>query len=74
MPVAMASTLGSKMISSGGKFATLGEKVVGPLADAYFSFVGIGLSLLIKRHHHGGRSIGMYLSCFFYEFFLTLFQ
>ena len=55
IPVATARMFGSKMMSSGGKPASLGEEVVGAAADRDLALDGLGLALLVEGHHDDGR-------------------
>src|SRR6266702_3741188 len=58
MPVATASTFGSKMTSSAAKPATLTSRVVGPAADLDLAVTGVGLTLLVEGHHyHAGAEV-----------------
>ena len=55
IPVATASTLGSKMMSSGAKPTLLGEQVVGAAADRDAPLDVGRLALLVERHHDDAR-------------------
>ena len=57
MPVATASTFGSKMMSSGGQAGLLGEQVVGPAADLHLPLGGVGLALLVEGHDHRAGAV-----------------
>ena len=58
MPVATAKMFGSKTMSSGGKSACLGQKLVGARADRDLALERVGLALFVERHHHDRRAIG----------------
>ena len=70
----MAKTLGSRMMSSGGKPALRGEQVVGPLGDGHLPFHRVGLALLVERHDHHRRAVAAHQAGLPEERFLTLLQ
>ena len=57
MPVATASTFGSKMMSSGGEAGLLRQQVVGAAADRHLALGGVGLALLVEGHHHHAGAV-----------------
>ena len=57
MPVAIAKMFGSKMMSSAGKPTSLDQDPVGAGADLGLAREGVGLALLVERHHDGGRAV-----------------
>ena len=57
MPVAIAKMFGSKMMSSGGKPTSSTRMSVGALADLDLALEGVGLALLVERHHDGRRAV-----------------
>ncbi len=55
MPVAIARMFGSKMMSVGSNPTCSGQQRIGTLADRHLARDGLGLPLLVKRHHdHAG--------------------
>jgi hypothetical protein len=57
MPVAIANTFGSKMMSSAGKPIFSGQQLVGARTDLDLALDRVGLADLVERHHHHGSSI-----------------
>ena len=62
MPVAIAKMFGSKMMSSGGKPTRFGQDLVGARADLDLARAGIGLALLVERHHDRGGAVAQHLA------------
>ena len=58
IPVATASTFGSKMMSS-APAGLLREQVIGAAANSHLSFGRIGLALLVERHHHRAGAVAL---------------
>ena len=56
IPVATASTFGSKMMSSGAK-PSAGEQVVGAPADRDLALDRVGLPLLVEGHHDDAGAV-----------------
>ena len=53
----MARMFGSKMMSDGSTPACLGQQLVGALADLDLALDGVGLALLVERHHDHRRAV-----------------
>ena len=51
-----------------------GKQVVGTFTDAYTTFIGGGLSLLVKSHHYHGSPHAMGYGGSLQEYFFALFQ
>ena len=49
------------MMSSGGKPTLLGQQLVGALADRHLALDGVGLALLVERHHDDGGAVAQHL-------------
>ncbi len=50
----------------------LGQQLVGPLADRHLALDGVGLALLVERHHHHGRAVAQHLPRVLQERLLAL--
>ena len=57
IPVAIARTFGSKMMSSGAKPTSLDEQAVGALADRDLALDRVRLALLVERHHDDAGAV-----------------
>ena len=45
----------------GRKADLLGQQLVGALADRHLALDGVGLALLVERHHDDGRAVAQHL-------------